>query len=106
MLGLMRAEAHYPHSMVTKEWCGMYFLEYGEKLATKDAVYKRVKKTFEHDKEAWRKKNPKGEEALRDAVETMKLNPYYAEATRETLLKMIYAQRKALGEGLAARAVA
>ena len=43
MLELMRAEKHYPHSMNTKEWTGMYVLEYGEKLATKDPVYKRVK---------------------------------------------------------------
>ena len=96
MLGLMKAEPHYPHSMVTPEWCGMYKQEYGKKLETKDPVYKRVKKTFEHDKAAWRKAHPKSEEEFRDMVSTLSLNPYYGEAKKDTLLRIILAQRKTL----------
>ena len=106
MLELMRAEPHYPHSMVTKEWTSMYVLEYGEKLETQDPVYKRVKKTFENDKADWRKKHPQGEEDLKDMVSTLSLNPYYGEAKKDMLLRIILAQRKALGDEAAERAVA
>ena len=106
MLELMRQEEHYPKNMCTKKWTRMYVLVYGAKLETKDPVYKRVKMTFENDKASWRRKRSSWFLKLSDDVDTLRLDPYYADATKETLFRMILAQRKAFREMAAARDVA
>ena len=93
MVKRLKESGHFP---VVKAglWRTLYEELYGVKLATKDEAYKKLKKMVENAKTKYKKENPTAERKQEDALESLRLNTYFGDATRDELLEMHVALKR------------